>query len=241
MGDRDGAGRGVTVKACMFDFSGTLFRGEPCEDWLRAVLVQEGVRAGDDEVAAYALSLARAGAQPGGAPPEELPPHLERLWSRRDLTPELHRQAYTALSRTATLPWDVHDALYERHMAPAAWQPYPDTAEVLRVLRGRRVPVAVVSNIGWDLRPVFREHGVAGQVTRFVLSFEHGVQKPDPRIFRAACEALGAAPQDTVMVGDNPEADGGAAALGCPLLLVDPLPVAERPGALSGVLDLLDR
>ncbi len=43
------------------------------------------------------------------------------------------------------------------------------------------------------------------------------------------------------MVGDDPEADGGAAALGCPVLLVDPLPVAERPGALSGVLDLLDR
>ncbi|MER6873126.1 HAD family hydrolase, partial [Amycolatopsis sp. NPDC000673] len=32
------------------------------------------------------------------------------------------------------------------------------------------------------------------------------------------------------------EADGGARALGCQFALVDPLPTAERPDALLGVL-----
>jgi putative hydrolase of the HAD superfamily len=225
----------------MFDFSGTLFRIEPCEKWLRAVLAQEGVAADEAEVARCARRLAQVGAQPGGASPDHLPPHLVRLWEDRDLSAVHHRAAYTGLSRTADLPWDVHDALYARHMTPAAWRPYPDTAEVLAALRGRGVPVAVVSNIGWDLRPVFTAYGVDGDVAEFVLSFEHGVQKPDPRIFRIACEALGAAPQDTLMVGDDRVADAGAAALGCPVFMVDPLPVAERPGALGDVLDLLDR
>lgn len=231
----------MTAKACMFDFSGTLFRIEPCADWLRAVLAQEGITAGDAQVEACARRLERVGAQPGGGHPEHVPERLARLWAERDLSAEQHRAAFTGLSRTADLPWDIHDALYARHMEPAAWRPYPDTAEVLGALRRLGVPVAVVSNIGWDLRPVFREYGVFGEAAHFVLSFEHEVQKPDPRIFRIACEALGTAPEDTLMVGDDRVADGGAAALGCSVLLVDPLPVADRPGALRGVLDLLDR
>ena len=35
----------MTIKACMFDFSGTLFRVESCEGWLRSVLTAEGVSA----------------------------------------------------------------------------------------------------------------------------------------------------------------------------------------------------
>jgi len=223
----------------MFDFSGTLFRIESAREWLAAVLAQAGIDAGQDEITRYAGELERVGAQPGGTQPREadLPGHLVAAWEQRDLTSAHHRVAYTALSRLAGLPWDVHDALYARHMTPEAWRPYPDTAEVLAKLGTLGVPVAVVSNIGWDLRPIFRAHGVADHIAEFVLSYEHEVQKPDPRIFRLALDALGTAPEDTLMVGDNAGADGGAAALGCPVLLVDPLPAAERPGALLPVLD----
>jgi putative hydrolase of the HAD superfamily len=125
-------------------------------------------------------------------------------------------------------------------MAPAAWQPYPDAAEVLRALRERGVPVGVVSNIGWDPRPVFRAHGLDRWIDVYVLSYEHGVQKPDPQLFSVACEALGADPRRTVMVGDDRRADGGAAALGCRVHFVDHLPAAERPDALLPVLDLVE-
>lgn len=237
-GDRDGDGE-MTVKGCMFDFSGTLFRIEPAESWLRAVLAGAGLAAGDDEIAAYADRLERAGAQPGGAMPGNVPPALADLWRDGDLSARWHRAAYTGLSRAAGLPWDVHDALYDRHSTPAAWQPYPDAAGVLGALRSRRVPVAVVSNIGWDLRPVFAAHGLDTFVDAFVLSYEQGVKKPDPRIFRTACDALGLPPENTLMVGDDARADAGAAALGCPVLLVAHRPVADRPGALRGVLDLI--
>ncbi|WP_404830768.1 HAD family hydrolase [Streptomyces albidocamelliae] len=81
--------------------------------------------------------------------------------------------------------------------------------------RGLRIPVAVGSNIGWDMRRVFRDHGVDDLVDAFFLSFECGVKKPDPRIFQMACDKLGVAPGDALMVGDEPLADAGAAMLGC--------------------------
>jgi putative hydrolase of the HAD superfamily len=124
-------------------------------------------------------------------------------------------------------------------MTPAAWSPYPDAADVLRALHERGIGVGVVSNIGWDLRPVFRAHGLDPYVGTYVLSYELGVQKPDPRLFATACEALGADPGQTLMVGDDRRADGGAAALGCGVHFVDHLPASRRPDQLRPVLDLV--
>ncbi|GAA4231134.1 HAD superfamily hydrolase (TIGR01493 family) [Streptosporangium album] len=229
------------IKGVMFDFSGTLFRSEPTEDWLRAVVSEAGHDMGEDELAACGARLEEVGAMPGGPPPPRLPPSLTGLWRERDLSAERHRAAYTALARQASLPSpELADALYDRHRMPAAWRPYPDTESTLKELRRRGISVAVVSNIGWDIRPVFRDHGVDHLVTACLLSYEQGTQKPDPVLFQAACDRLDLSPDDVLMVGDDPTADGGAAALGCKVHLVDHLPVDRRLAALSAVLTLLD-
>ncbi|MFK8907110.1 HAD family hydrolase [Streptomyces sp. YS-3] len=231
----------MAIKGVLFDFSGTLFRIESTRDWLDAALDARGIALTEEQRARYAAELARAGALPGGPDPERLPPHLAELWAVRDRSAELHRAAYTGLARTVTLPDpQLHTALYERHRTPAAWHPYPDAGAVLRGLRERGARVAVVSNIGWDLRPVFRAHGLDVLVDAYVLSYEHGVQKPDARLFRAACEAIGREPGEVLMVGDDRRADGGAAALGCAVHFVDHLPVTERPAGLRPVLNLVD-
>jgi len=192
------------------------------------------------ELTEYARALDEVGALPGGKGDVRVPKELARLWSVRDESAQAHRAAYTGLSRRVPLPDPaLHDALYERHMTPAAWAPYPDAVEVLGALRERDVRVGVVSNIGWDLRPVFRAHGLDRFVDAYVLSFEHGVQKPESKLFSIACEALGADPRATVMVGDDRRADGGAAALGCRVYFVDHLPVAQRPDGLRPLLRLV--
>ncbi|MFE2288227.1 HAD family hydrolase [Streptomyces sp. NPDC059443] len=234
------------IKGVMFDFSGTLFRIEPTEDWLRAVLTEAAISVPEAELLACAARLEEAGALPGGANPRALPPHLASLWRERDLGDEQHRAVYTALARQVELPRAdpseagheagqdaLYEALYDRHRTPAAWRPYADTVRTLTTLRERGIPVAIVSNIGWDLRPVFRAHGIDHLVDAYLLSFEHGVQKPDPRLFQAACDALGPAPADVLMVGDDRVADAGAAALGCRVRFVDHLPVDQRPQALT--------
>ncbi|GKQ39325.1 HAD family hydrolase [Streptomyces sp. A012304] len=226
--------------AVLFDFSGTLFRVEPAESWLRAVLDTAGIALSEEELVRTARALESAGALPGGAAPVRMPEEVAGLWWVRDKSAELHRAAYTGLSRQVRLPDPaLHDALYDRHMTPAAWAPYPDAGAVLSALRERDVRVGVVSNIGWDLRPVFRAHGLDAFVDTYALSFEHGVQKPDVRLFSTACEALGADPAGTLMVGDDRRADGGAAALGCAVHFVDHLPAAQRPDGLRPVLDLV--
>ncbi|MFD3620769.1 HAD family hydrolase [Streptomyces sp. NPDC058676] len=229
------------MAAVLFDFSGTLFRIESAESWLRAVLAETELSLDEPKLLQKAQALERVGALPGGTHPvEAVPDGLAHLWESRDKSAELHRAAYTGVARQVPLPDPaLYDALYDRHMTPAAWSPYADAAEVLRALRERGIGVGVVSNIGWDLRPVFREHGLDSCVDAYVLSYEHGIQKPDPRLFATACAALGVEPQDTLMVGDDRRADGGAAALGCGVHFVDHLPVTERPDGLRPVLDLV--
>ncbi|MEV5612567.1 HAD-IA family hydrolase [Streptomyces sp. NPDC052225] len=231
----------MTIKAVLFDFSGTLFRIESTESWLRAVLDASELTLSDEEFTRAARGLHEAGALPGGTTDHVVvPEHLTELIAVRDVDASRHRAAYTGLARTVPLPDErLYDALYDRHMDPAAWRPYPDAPDVLAGLRERGILVGVVSNIGWDLRPVFVAHGLDRYVDTYVMSYRHGVTKPDARLFATACEALGAAPGDVLMVGDDRRADAGAAAIGCAVHFVDHLPAEERPDALRPVLDLV--
>ena len=47
----------------------------------------------------------------------------------------------------------------------------------------------MLSDVHFDIRPAFIAAGMDGLVDTFVLSFEQGVQKPDPAIFVAALDA----------------------------------------------------
>ncbi|MEU1471970.1 HAD-IA family hydrolase [Streptomyces sp. NPDC005761] len=223
----------MPIKGALFDFSGTLFRIESVRSWLAATLAEQEVTVDEADFERYVGELEASGALPGGPPPPRVPGRLASAWASRDESAHRHREAYTGLARQVELPDPgLYDALYDRHRTPAAWLPYPDAAEVLASLRDRGIAIGVVSNIGWDLRPVFRAHGLDAYVDAYVLSYEHGVKKPDARLFHTACTLLGHHPTDVVMVGDDRHADAGAAALGCEVRFVQHVPVHERPDGL---------
>jgi HAD superfamily hydrolase (TIGR01493 family) len=121
-------------------------------------------------------------------------------------------------------------ALYDAMFLPAAWVPYPDAEPVLAALRAKGVKTAVVSNIAHDLRPTFDHHGLTQWIDAFVFSYELDAMKPDPKIFRAACDALGVVPERALMVGDT-TADAGAVEVGMPALILP----ASPPGAVHGL------
>lgn len=228
------------ISAVMFDFSQTLFRSEATGPWLDASLARLGLELPEAERAALAGRLLETGAMPGGPEPRRVPESLREVWERRDLDAASHRAAYEGLALAAGLPDPALARVgYDRHMEPGAWQPFPDAASTLKELRGRGIPVAVVSNIGWDPRPLFVRFGLDELIGVYVLSYEHGMQKPDPALFQVALDALGSSGPETLMVGDNPRADGGAVALGCAFHQVAPVPVDERPAALAAILPLL--
>jgi HAD superfamily hydrolase (TIGR01509 family) len=203
----------------LFDFSGTLFHIETADAAVRAALGAGLVQ--------HVAELERLGAINGSSPPADLPEHLAAVWAERDLSTDAHRAAYSGSALQGGLTAEQAHSLYERGISADAWTPYPDTVEALRRLRRAGVPVAVVSNIGWDPRPVLARAGVTDLFDALVLSCERGVIKPDPRIFEIACAELGVEPGDAVMVGDNAEVDGAATAIGCAFVLVPSEP--DRP------------
>ena len=224
------------MDAVLFDFHGTLAQVEDSVGWVLAAAAECGATLERPRATALADRLVTAG-RAGGPLPARVPPHLAEVWAERDLYPPAHRAAYVGLAATVDTGVDgLAEALYERLLRPDGWLPYADTAATLRALRAAGVPVAVVSNIGFDLRPHFAAWEFTDLVDAFVLSYEVGRRKPDPGIFLRACGLLGVEPERTLMVGDTP-ADAGAVRAGCAALV---LPAAEagRANGLAAVLDL---
>jgi HAD superfamily hydrolase (TIGR01509 family) len=217
------------VQAVLFDYSGTLFRLEEDESWFEGIKVDE--REVDGHVQA---ELMRRLTAPVGRS-VEMTQEADRAWNNRDLEPHLHREAYLHVLRESGLADHHAEALYGRVIDPSSWTPYPDTADVLEGLHRQGIKTAVVSNIAFDVRPAFRAAG-ADYVDEYVLSFEVGAIKPDTAIFETALARLGVEGVHAVMVGDSDEADGGARAVGCGFVLVDPLPTAERRDGLKTAL-----
>jgi len=218
------------VDAVLFDFHGTLAQVEEPVDWVTAAALACGVELDRGRATVLADRLVTAG-RAGGPLPDRVPPHLAELWADRDLYAHAHRAAYTGLAATVQAGFDgLAEALYERTMQPDGWLPYADAGPTLQVLADNGVPVAVVSNVGFDIRPIFDAWGFADLVAVWALSYEIGRCKPDPDIFLGACAALGADPRRTLMVGDTP-ADAAAVRAGCAVLV---LPAAD-PGGVNGL------
>ncbi|MDQ3403914.1 MAG: HAD-IA family hydrolase [Actinomycetota bacterium] len=217
------------IRGVLLDYSGTLFRLEPGADWAREL---DGPPLSEGRQAEILVGLTA----PVG-PAAHLPADLLDDWNRRDLDPALHRSVHIAALKASGMDTDgLPEQVYQRILDPASWRPYPDTGDALRALRDNGIPVAVLSNIAWDIRDVFAHNGFDGLVDEFVLSYVEGMVKPDPNIFLLACERIGVAPADALMIGDSAEADGAAAAVGCRFERVEPQATANRPDALVSAL-----
>lgn len=106
-------------------------------------------------------------------------------------------------------------------------------------IAARGIPMVVVSDVAFDLRPILAHYGLADLVHTFVLSGEHGTIKPELDLFRIALDAVGVAAGEALMVGDNPANDGAAVEIGIRTLLLPPVP-SGNPRGLWAVVDLID-
>lgn len=139
----------------------------------------------------------------------------------RDLSVETSRRANLVSLRAIGLDDEFAEAICDREDEADAYWPYPDTARFLGTLKNADLRVAVVSNCGIDIRANFDYHDLTGYVDEFVLSCEHGVRKPERRIFEIALDALEVRAADALMVGDALP-DAGALAAGIRTILLPP-------------------
>ena len=218
------------IEAVLFDFHGTIAQVEDPVEWVVAAATHCGVTLDPILATSLADRLVTAG-RAGGPRPRRVPPWLAEVYAERDLTAGAHRSAYAGLAETVVAEIEgMADALYERLLRPEGWRAYADTVPTMRALYQATVPVAVVSNIGFDIRPICDALGFARYVSGWALSCELGRCKPDPAIFRHACQQLGVEPERSLMVGNSPE-DAAAVDAGCRTLVLP----AGAPGSVNGL------
>lgn len=123
----------------------------------------------------------------------------------------------------------------------------PGALDVLVALRERGCKLGLVTNgFAATHHDKIDRLGLRDRMDAFFLADEVGMVKPDPALFRHACEILGTVPERTAMVGDRYDRDvRGALELGIFTVLIDvhaiPLPDgAPRPDAIvPAIADVL--
>lgn len=191
------------IRAVLFDWGDTLFSSPDAAQVIVDAAAERGVAVPYADARALWEEIWAAGKTP------------QELAKGRDLSLDLHREAWTSLfERADRVVPGIAPVLYERVLSQERWSPYADTERTLLALRERGVKIGIVSNVPRELATIFAAHGLDGLVDAFTQSYEVGAEKPDPRIFLTACQRLGADPDETLMVGDHAVADGGSVAAG---------------------------
>ena len=135
----------------------------------------------------------------------------------------LIRTTLAHLSADAGL-YDTAWIAYQRHYLAVNGlhsSVYPGAIEGLERLRAHGIRLACLTNKPTAFaRPLLKSKGLDGffAVVHGGDAFER--KKPDPLPLLKTCEALGAAPAHTLMVGDSSNDARAARAAGCPVVLV---------------------
>jgi HAD superfamily hydrolase (TIGR01509 family) len=110
---------------------------------------------------------------------------------------------------------------------------YEDALTALRILRGAKVRMIVISNAHGTLERDLQRFGLS-QYFEFILdSTVEGVAKPDPEIFVRATDRCGVKAENILHIGDNIFADcRGASSIGAQTALYDPV------GIYSSAVDM---
>jgi HAD superfamily hydrolase (TIGR01549 family) len=201
-------------EAVLFDWSGTLVHDPSPADRLERALQLVNRDLAPEKVEAMLLHLDESARLPD----------VEEALRYEDTSAQRHRAANLLWFERAGLDAELADALYHFDDDPDHRPLYPDVAETLAALKEQSVKIAVVSDVHLDIRRLLESQGVGGWIDAYVLSFEHGCQKPDPRMFLIALDFLAVRAEQTLMVGDRCSHDGAAVDVGIAAFILPPTP-----------------
>lgn len=157
---------------------------------------------------------------------------------------EIYRRYQELLLEVTGLGQIAHlaESIYRRY-----WQMerelrlYPDVLPTLAQLRESGYALGMITNVSADPTEDLERLGLAGRLDVVVASCVVGFEKPDPRIFRLAMEALRVEPSRAVHVGDQLLADAqGATSVGIRGILLDryDLQRGQHPHRISSLTEL---
>jgi HAD superfamily hydrolase (TIGR01509 family) len=197
---------GQALRAVLFDAGNTLL----FLDYARmaaGVSTALGVRLSGAELASHAPEAAQA-MERAETDQERATAYLEALFLFGGIPADRLGEVRTCLKR-------MHE---ERHL----WCSVPEsTRTALARLKAAGLLLGVVSNSEGRVEEALEAAGLRAYFDVVVDSGVLGIEKPDPRIFQAALQALRVAPEEALYVGDLYEVDVlGAQAAGIEAVLV---------------------
>jgi putative hydrolase of the HAD superfamily len=191
--------------AVVFDLFGTLMYEFPRADWDEWLETTAAVLEAEPEAFAGAWQATAIDRQTGAAG-------------------SIDENLRTVAARAGAWPTDaqVAEALEARAELYRKWfVPRPGAEEILRELRERRMPTAMISMCAPDTPALWRASPLAGLVDVDVFSCEVGLRKPEPEIYLSATERLHVEPNACLYVGDGAYAElTGASSVGMYAVLI---------------------
>jgi len=216
------------IRAITIDALGTLLELVPPAPRLRAGLRER-----------FGLEVSEGAA--AGAMRAEIGFYRAHLHLGRDQAglAALRRRCAEVLRDTLPAPDLDLDALTEVLLEAIRFEPFPDTVPALRELRAAGIRLVAASNWDVSLHEQLERTGLRPLLDGAVSSAEAGAAKPDPAILLRALEIAGAEPGHAWHVGDDLEADVGAArAAGVRPVLIDRVGDADVPAGVLRIASL---
>ena len=194
-------------RAVLFDLDDTIIRayGRPEIAW--QTVIGEFTEALAPLAPGAVLAAIRASADVFWAEPER-----HRVWRQRlrEARREIVAAGFAELEKTgpAVPPRAVQERLADRFSdyRNENLSLFPDAHATLDALRDRGVRLALITNgAALHQREKIARFDLAHRFDHIQIEGEHGFGKPEERAYRHALAALGAAPREAWIVGDNLE------------------------------------
>lgn len=195
--------------AVIFDWSGTLVHDPSTEERVTLAFARLG-RAEPHGVQTVCESLRRW----------EHDPDVVAAQAGSDTSARRYYAAESLHFQRAGLDQELAEILLHADEWPESRPLYPDALATLQTLKEQGCRIQVLSDIHFDIRPLLENQGAGEFIDDYVLSFEHGIQKPDAEIFELALARLEVPPSRALMVGDRSTHDGAATESGITSLLL---------------------
>lgn len=146
------------------------------------------------------------------------------FWCSHERSVQIWKDMYTLLAHRCGLAHDAHDLselMYDRYLEGSSWTLYEDVLPCLKDLKEAGYRLGIISNWDASLESLMCKLGLDSYFDVVLASAAKGCRKPDSALFRLALHEMGVQASEAIHVGDLPEADGAASAVGIRPVIID--------------------
>lgn len=129
------------------------------------------------------------------------------------MTTNLSLDGIASLLGISLTPFKREELNHRLELEISSIEPYPDAVEAISLLKQAGVKTGICSNLSSPYGPKVRE--IFPNMDGYAFSFEAGVMKPDPSIYRLICDQMNVEPGyyfsdnlgKVLMIGDSQSCD----------------------------------